>query len=1065
VVEGERAVNFMVLVYAGEDSNLRSAISKLSAYTGDGIRNFASIDCGLLDEDSVDPRASIHSDGTSSQVQLLHWLSHNMVTLRNLRVVSVVGGNLSAVQVDLIGSSVRKVIDVVKTMSGHLAIEEFRVACPTYSSEIPRENFFSPTAKANLIVVARDSASHKSIARPIETNGSDDLASHIAVELSVLFGMWKEMETSAADGFETQNDIQDILVNFVSSRVGLLECPALPINKVMSQDGELPLPHQYLPVPDPLQAAEKFASYLYPPELRFDKTDPEPGPLVTVEGKKFKKTYLIELFGAFAQLPKALISGVQEHLEQMSGEALQEAVGGANSSIAVLYPGRSSDNGDLVITDKHVDDLINEIGDRIDRPVVSTIGEQAWLQIVDKVISIADGGTISADIRSKYSNEKFLLTRQSTLSPSVDDLDLLLHELYEGKPADADLGGILLENHADEVETHVSESIEQESNNQEIIPPTQVLDEDGAEKITFSETSELDVLGEQFQVEGISIENHEKASLIKLERKDLLSKVTQIMLDEGGVARSRAEEMVTELRALPGKFSATEVSAISKAVKFAVAMGLSVIYFAIGGLTGRRNWFNFEGLGDKNRSLAWVVVTTLIVFVAVSGLLIRNNEKWQGKVIAAATSLVVLLGLEFIFWSGIWNVVMKVQHFRGGPLAAALLLFAALAIVAVSIVRNRLSGSKIRHQFASGLFTFAWIYVVIGITAAAGSDRSVFWSGSKFWTESGRVGLRNVSVAAGVTMLIVSGFVVAFTIVRERYKLEELSRHLRWASHELERSTDAEKRLRLAAVQWMGTAAVIARLFQYPLGREIAAVGEQKALEVKRLNVLKFDQQRLNLTRKGEQGLTARVRQLFVSKNWLGRQYRQMISRFQEDLAFEQGLDKREDAIQRPENCSAVPSFNAVVTGEARGARWTFLKNVFAGDYDHALIETTSEVQLEAAYSTIVVDPDSHSVGDADLIAPQYFERLIPDEPILLPSGLVTRLFGGSDPDQLMTPRLWWPDELITRPKNSHHLDIQMSSVLTPEKINDPVRLLGSCVLVSTPFFLNEVCSGEATEK
>ena len=328
-------MNFLVLVYAGEDSNLKSAISKLSAYTEDGIREFASIDCGLLDDDSVDPRAFVHSSGSSSQVQLLHWLSHNMTALRSLRVVSVVGGDLSAVQLELIGISVRKIIDVVKTMSGHLAIEEFRVACPTYSSEIPRESFFSSTAKANLIVVARDSASHKSIARPIEANGSDDLASHIAVELSVLFGMWKEMRTSAADGFDTQKDIQDIRVNFVSSRVGLLECPALPINKVMSQDGELPLPHQYLPVPDPLQAAEKYANYLYPPELRFDKTDPEPGPLVTIEGKKFKKLYLIELFRAFAQLPKALFSGVQEHLEQMSGEALQEAVGGANSSIAV----------------------------------------------------------------------------------------------------------------------------------------------------------------------------------------------------------------------------------------------------------------------------------------------------------------------------------------------------------------------------------------------------------------------------------------------------------------------------------------------------------------------------------------------------------------------------------------------------------------------------------------------------------------------------------------------------------------------------------------------------------
>ena len=133
------------------------------------------------------------------------------------------------------------------------------------------------------------------------------------------------------------------------------------------------------------------------------------------------------------------------------------------------------------------------------------------------------------------------------------------------------------------------------------------------------------------------------------------------------------------------------------------------------------------------------------------------------------------------------------------------------------------------------------------------------------------------------------------------------------------------------------------------------------------------------------------------------------------------------------------------------------MRNVFSGIYDDALLETTSELQLEAAYSTIVDDPDSHSVGDTQLIAPQFFERLIPENGPLLPSGLVTKLFTGSDQQQIMNTYVWWPDELLARPRASQHANFKVSSVLAPERVTDPIRLLGTCVLVSVPFLLDEV--------
>jgi hypothetical protein len=460
-----------------------------------------------------------------------------------------------------------------------------------------------------------------------------------------------------------------------------------------------------------------------------------------------------------------------------------------------------------------------------------------------------------------------------------------------------------------------------------------------------------------------------------------------------------------------------------------------------------------------------VLITTVLVFAAVSGIVIRNNEKWQGKVIAAATTLVVLLGLEFVFWNSIWTLVMKVQRFRGGPLAAALLLIAALVVVAISITRNRLSDSKVRKQFASALLVFSWIYVVIGATAAMGSDRSAIWSKGKIagevWTESRISGLRNVSLAAGLTLLIVSGFVVAFTIVRERYKLEELSRYFIWAVDELETSTDAERRLRLAASQWVGTASVLSRLIRYPLGRGILEPEDTNTDIGSGLSVLKFDHQNLKLTKRGEQGLTARLRQLFIAKGWLGRQYRQLITKFQEDMAFEQGVSQEETKGMRPESCPSVPTFEEIFNGEARGTRWTFMNSVFNDQYDSVLLETTNEVQLEAAYSTIVDNAESHSVGDSDLVAPDYFDLLIPNEPVRLPNGLVTALFAANDNRQLMKPYVWWPEELLPKPTTQQVVNFRSSTVLTPEKLTDPIRLLGSCVLLSEAFVLSEVGMGE----
>ena len=1048
-----RTDEFSIIVFSGSDNFTALAIQKLAAQTKSGLSDFVSLDCDSNLGSWVDPDVQIHHAGLSRRVRLLDWLAQNKKTLSTVRLIGLVSSAQTIQINDVIDFSAQKLSDLFMRMSVNLKILEFRVACPTYSSEPPKEPFFTQRANANLIVIARDSASHQSISRPVEGSVDDEYASHIAIEVATIFGMWSEIDRPISDEISVVNPgVPGVLIRFISSRANLLDCPPLPIDKVMSQDNELPLPHQFFAVPDPSQGVQKFSELIYPDELRFGKTDPPSGHLVSIDGKKFLGRYIKEILKALVQMPVALVRGVQDHLNAMSGEALQQAVGGARSSVEVLYPGRDTGASDVVISSEQIDLVVSSVADRVDRPVLRTIAEETWIDVVEKVISVADGGDEASEIRAAFADDKYLLVRQEFLGPNADLATGVFAELYEHQ-ADVtpQLPDFAIGATNSELESASTGGLVEDLEVDDANVDLDDIDKNDEAELSESAESEFQD-APLIESPAIAQKSQEKDR-----RRDLLGQITQIMLNEGNSARLRAEQMISELRELPTKFLPREVKTISSAVKIAVAVGISVLYLAIGGLTDRRNLFNFEYIGDKNRSLAWVLLSTLVIFCAVAGILIRNNNKWQGKVITASTLLVLILGIEAAFWDSIWKVVMKVERFRGGPLAAALFALFTILIVAVSISRNLASSEKIRKQFARSLLVVTWIYVVVGITAAIGSDKSVVTE----WRSDSKNNIFMIALAVGVTLLLVSGLVVAFTIVRERYRLEELSRRLTWAVEELEMSADAERRLRLAAVQWTGTAAVLARLFRYPLGRSVL---ENKKLEDGAQNAfhaLKFEHQNLVLTRRGDQGLAARLRQLFIAKGWLGRQYRQLILRFQQDLALEQGLTIAETRGSRPESCTAVPSFDDVMNGQARGSRWSFVTNVFHDQYDSALIETTSEIQLESAYSTIVDDAEAHSVGNSGEIAPTYFGRLIPSEPMRMPNGLVTSLFHANDPRQILKPYVWWPDELLPKPKVSQSIAFRESLVLAPEKITDSIRLFGSCVLLSEQFPLEEVGFGE----
>lgn len=1068
--------DFTVVVHSGRCDVIIAATKKLSLGFQRDLKTFAIINTELNPGDWSDPSTEIVANGSVFSTQLIDYLARELGRVQLVNLVAIVATESEKSDFVRVDSFMTRLKDVISQMS-QATCRDFRIAFPDYGAEVPLEPFFSQRAHANLIAIPRDSASHDSIAKPVSRQKMLEYAGHVAIELATMVGLWCEMDESIVDDIQRINPgTSDVIVRWVSSRASYLVCPPLPIDRLMSEEGELPLPHGYHPVPDPQQAVERLALLLYPNELRYEPNHPPSGAEYSESGKKLRWRYLREFGHAATQVPRALFKGVQDHLEGVAGAALQEAVGSSESSIEVIYPGRYVDEDSVsqAVSNDMVQRIIDDVGERVDRPVLTTIGEGLWVDIVDKVIAVADGGKAGAEVRAGFADEKYLLVEQASLAPMSDQLVELLYEVHVKPQRQSIEIGETVEISSEEFD---SELIEQNDGDEDLsigidssektdveVPDIEL---DGAnllkttDDLPHTESASTEDVNLEDLNASISEDQNVSEEIENSERmvtaKVLLQEISSLMAGEQERARSRAQEMVQILLQMPNQFKPRDARTISTSVRVAVALGFSLFYFTFGSLTERRHFVNFESIGASTRDLLWVLFSTLVVAMAGFGLFLKTISKSQGRIIGSVTGVVVLLGAEFVFWKPIRDFVLRFEALKASAIIGALIMLGSLVVVALSFIRNRFSVVRLRRMYATTLVGVAWVYVLVGVTAVMGSDDSAF----RDLTNTTENRLVLMLLITSLTLVMASSFVVAYTIVKERYRLNEAKRQLQWASAELAESADAERLLRLASVQWLGTAAVIARLFKFPLGSDFSKIRPDVEPVDESSAVLKFEQRPLILTKRGEQGLSARLRQLFIGQGWLGRQYRQLILRFQDDFAFSRGLQASEVRSERPEGCSALPTLDDVFGGRARGPRWSFLRNVFAGEYDSALLDTTSEVQLEDAYSSIVIDPEAHSVGATSQTAKQFFGKLIPSREVQIPRGLVSVLFSGADDRRLMTPYVWWPEELLQRLEGEkEEYEYRASPVLTPSRITDPIKLFGACVLVSHPFKLNDVSAG-----
>jgi len=1083
---------FTVFVVSRADHAALSALSDFSKDLAE-LRAFAIVTPEDNDQRGKDVATRLCEGYSLLETQLFSWLTTNRPETSAVRLALVQSNRLARGSSDALNETLRWLQELSNTYAPNVTVKAMRVGAFAEEDITEIKNLFIDGSVLNLVVVPRDSQSHDGIAQPVIATNGDLLKSHIQIELATLFGLWPEMRSAIVDELlKVPGTSNQVWLQFVSSRALILECPPLPIAKVIDSDGNLATPVDCEPFPNPGERVGALVRAVYPDELRFESTD-EPTGLVPRDARGFWREYWSEFGHAIVRLPRLLVKDLQGDLNSLSSSILQEAVGGSNSHIRILFA-EDPTSGDLpAIDDAKVEAMIERLIAEDESPRRLSLEGKHWFELIRKSLGLIDGSTVASLDRQRLGQENWLIVEKSVIGPTADAIGDVLAEF--GEFVDPDSHGAAPINHQIEdsttdekdwspqatdqdgdVKIESDDGINVEAAKPEIEEPTSVLaepeiaDSAGGSHKTAPSSLGSEAVASNNQVESVPPRSwptrirHEILESKNREPDSVLTGIASEFISEATKARRQANSMIERLRRLPSEFSPREANAISSTIRVALFLGLLVGYFVTGTLTDRRYWLSGEPLTSFTRDFIWTFAATLIVCAAVVGLLVKTSGRWQARVIVAVTFCSVVIAVEWVFFAPIRDFVLEIRPVGRTAVVGALVMASTVAIAVMSYVRNRLSKNRVRRRFAQVLLAMLAVYCVIGITAYLGNSRSPV----RELSDQLQLRLAIVGYVLAGSLLFGSAAVFAFVLLREKYRLNVLVDVLRWAERELFESASAERILRRAAIQWVGSAAVLARLAQYPLGRRVHNRHGDSAVATNiDARLMKFAKGFLALTERGQHGLASTLRRLFIRRGWLTTQYLQLVKAFQKEWAFGKGLPEDDGLRVDPETCPVVPMWSEVVDGEARGSRWVFMQSVFAGTFDESLLVRSGDIKLEEAYRTILSDASSHTIGNrVETDAVTFLGRLIPPNGSkMLDGGLVNTVFAGNDPKQRMKTHLWWPEDLLAFERtNANALalsSVRPSEVLTSDRVSSTVRLFGACVSVSEMFLTTEASRQE----
>lgn len=432
-VDNEGVQPTLLVIHRGDD-DARAILDEVAAQVelGNATQHLRIlIDSSTREDSALWSAEVVRSDGMIEEHPLFDYLSR-IGTKAMLRFVAVCAKpNDPLVAADL-NARMRNLRERMPMLLGvdHPRTQA-RVAIVGYGDQQVDKRFFSALADANLSIMPLDRLEDSSIARPVQRDQVEAFHVHGAVELISVTGLWRTMGDAPIDHLRGgPAGGGDPRVRLVQSRMRLLRTPAVPIEGLVSEDRDLPMPDGFLPATNAAERIGRAAEQLLPPELEHRPSEAPRPERQQISTKDLALIVGRELLSAFVELPRLIWRVAGGQVSSLTRRVLQEAVG-SESRYRVL-----TDDDDLVGESREaqahryrmsIEQAIASI--MADESLVSRVDPvpgELWTSLISETLGMLDGDPECSGLREEaFGDAAFLPLERSHLLSG-------LHRLPEG---------------------------------------------------------------------------------------------------------------------------------------------------------------------------------------------------------------------------------------------------------------------------------------------------------------------------------------------------------------------------------------------------------------------------------------------------------------------------------------------------------------------------------------------------------------------------------------------------------------------------------------------------------
>ena len=271
-------------------------------------------------------------------------------------------------------------------------ISDIRVFAGTYGEPLPDKVYFSASATTRVVVLPLDPSHDYSVFRPLIGEQPTGLIGHVAVEIVSLLGCWSIQNDVPVDEFRVSGDgPSGSGIHLVMSAMRVLAVPAPPVNEALGSNTQLPVPAGFTAVPRPERLVGSLVEKIYPEDLVFQSQERPEGPTEFVRVDRFFYRFLRQFFAAVWSLLRVIRNGIQHEMDALAIAAMEDAVGGAASSVGLVSSRLKRVATETVDFNLLIDQMIEKAETDLIQNYRFGIPAEDWRSMCHKILALADG--------------------------------------------------------------------------------------------------------------------------------------------------------------------------------------------------------------------------------------------------------------------------------------------------------------------------------------------------------------------------------------------------------------------------------------------------------------------------------------------------------------------------------------------------------------------------------------------------------------------------------------------------------------------------------------------------